>query len=132
MRIGELARRTAVGIDTVRYYEREGLLPPAQRLPSGYRTYTAEDMRRIRFVRRAKALGFTLPEIRDLLSLAGNDGRDMAELKAIARQKLADIDGRIAELQRMRTALHAMVEACPGHGQIVVCPIHHALAGENS
>jgi MerR family transcriptional regulator, copper efflux regulator len=132
MKIGELARSVGVGIDTVRYYEREGLLPPARRLASGYRTYAAEDMQRIRFVRRAKALGFTLPEIRDLLSLSGHTGKDMAELQALARQKLADIDARIDELRRMRLALDAVVQACPGHGQIVSCPIHQALAGDHA
>jgi MerR family transcriptional regulator, copper efflux regulator len=132
MKIGELARHAGVGIDTVRYYEREGLLPPARRLASGYRIYAAQDMQRIRFVRRAKALGFTLPEIRDLLSLSGHAGGDMAELKARARRKLTDIDARIDELQRIRIALDAVVRACPGHGQILSCPIHQSLAGENT
>lgn len=128
MRIGELAKQAGVGIDTVRYYEREGLLPPAQRLASGYRSYAAQDMQRIQFVRRAKALGFTLPEIRDLLSLSGPN-RDMAELKSMAQRKLADIDARIGDLRRIRGALDAVVHACPGHGHVVTCPIHQALAG---
>ena len=77
MKIGELAQRAGVGIDTVRYYEREGLLPPAQRLASGYRVYAQDDVLRLRFVRRAKALGFTLPEIRDLLTLSSHRDDDM-------------------------------------------------------
>jgi Cu(I)-responsive transcriptional regulator len=132
MKISELARRSGVGIDTVRYYERERLLPPPPRLASGYRSYAAEDMQRIRFVRRAKALGFTLPEIRDLLALAGDSSRDMAALKATAQQKLHDIDGKLADLQRMRAALSAVIEACPGHGELPACPIHNALAGDGA
>jgi MerR family copper efflux transcriptional regulator len=131
MKIGELAQRADVRIDTVRYYEREGLLPPAARLASGYRVYDEMDVRRLRFVRRAKALGFTLPEIRDLLTLSDHREEDMAAMKAAAVDKLASVDSKLAELNRIRAALQTLVTSCPGHGALAVCPILNALAGDD-
>jgi MerR family copper efflux transcriptional regulator len=131
MKIGELARRTGVGIDTVRYYEREGLLRKAPRLASGYRSYGEGDMKRLRFVRRAKALGFTLPEVRELLALSAQDG-DMARLRAAASAKIADVDEKLAELGRIRAGLATLLDACPGHGRLDDCPILNALAGEEA
>lgn len=130
MKIGELAQRSGVGIDTVRYYEREGLLPKAQRLASGYRTYQGADLKRLRFVRRAKALGFTLPETRDLLMLSDRRDEDMSALKGVATEKLADVRARLAELDRVREALEHLVASCPGHGTLAQCPILDALAGD--
>jgi Cu(I)-responsive transcriptional regulator len=130
MKIGELAKRTGVGIDAVRYYEREGLLPQASRLASGYRVYDENDIRRIQFVRRAKALGFTLTEVRELLALSGRPEDDMGGLKAAAAEKLADVESKIAELTRIREGLRTLVAACPGHGALERCPILNALAEE--
>lgn len=127
MKIGELAQRAGVGIDTVRYYERQGLLPPPVRQASGYRSYVASDVDRLRFVRRAKALGFTLQEIRDLLSLSGRREDDMGSLKAAATGKLADVEAKLAELTRIRDGLRTLVQSCPGHGALEQCPILHAL-----
>jgi Zn(II)-responsive transcriptional regulator len=128
MKIGELARRTGVSIDAVRYYERDGLLPQASRLASGYRVYDEDDIRRIQFVRRAKALGFTLTEIRELLALSGHPEDDMGGLKTAAAEKLADVESKIAELTRIREGLQTLVAACPGHGALERCPILNALA----
>ena len=130
MKIGELGQRAGVGIDTVRYYERAGLLPQPRRLASGYRAYGDDDVRRLRFVRRAKALGFTLPEIRELLALSGRREDDMGGLKAAASEKLADVNARLAELNRIREGLEALVASCPGHGALAQCPILDALAGD--
>lgn len=132
MKIGELSRRADVGIDTVRYYEKEGLLPKAVRLASGYRNYGAGDLRRLRFIRRAKGLGFTLPEIRELLELSSRRDDDMAAMKAAAVEKIADVEARIAELERVRAGLSALVDSCPGHGALGQCPILNALAGEDA
>lgn len=132
MKIGELARRSEVGIDTVRYYEREGLLPKAQRLASGYRVYDENDVRRLRFVRRAKAIGFTLPEIRDLLALSSHRDNDMASMKAAATGKLADVKAKTAELNRIRDGLELLVASCPGHGALEQCPILNALAEDDA
>jgi Hg(II)-responsive transcriptional regulator len=128
MKIGELAQRAGVGIDTVRYYERQGLLPAPQRQASGYRRYEEADVERLCFVRRAKALGFTLVEIRDLLELSGHRADDMASMKAAATEKLADVEAKVAELNRIREGLEALVASCPGHGALEECPILHALA----
>ena len=130
MKIGELSKRAEVGVDTVRYYEREGLLPKAVRLASGYRSYDVQDLRRLRFIRRAKALGFTLPEIRELLELSSHRDDDMAAMKTAAVGKIADVEARIAELERVRAGLVALVDSCPGHGALGQCPILNALAGE--
>jgi len=128
MKIGELAKRAEVPIDTVRYYEREGLIPPPVRRASGYRDYLEVDVDRLRFMRRAKNLGFTLHEIRELLSLTALAGDDMATLKSHAQAKLQDVDERIRALTKMRDALGTLVEACPGHGALERCPILAALS----
>ena len=132
MKIGELAHRSEVGIDTVRYYERQGLLPAPERLASGYRCYDQSDVARLRFVRRAKALGFTLAEIRELLALSGRREDDMSGLKAAATEKLADVEVKLAELTRIRNGLKTLVASCPGLGALEQCPILNALAEDNA
>lgn len=127
--IGQLAKRAGVPIDTVRYYERNDLLSPAGRLPSGYRRYGGPELKRLRFIRRAKALGFTLADIRELLALSAE--RNVAKVKRAAAHKLADVEARIAELERIRSGLHALVAACPGHGRAEACPILNALQEED-
>lgn len=131
MKIGTLAKRADVAIDTVRYYERQGLLPAPVRLASGYRDYDSDDVSRLRFIRRAKALGFTLAEIAELLALSARREGDMAGMKAAAQQKLLDVDAKLAELQRIRKGLTELVASCPGHGALEHCPILDALAGES-
>jgi MerR family transcriptional regulator, copper efflux regulator len=128
--IGQLAKRAGVAIDTVRYYERNALLSPAGRLASGYRRYGAAELKRLRFIRRAKALGFTLEDIRGLLSLS--DERSVAKVKKAAEAKLADVDRRIDELERIREGLRNLVQACPGHGRAESCPILNALNAEDT
>jgi Hg(II)-responsive transcriptional regulator len=132
MKIGELARRAQVNIDTVRYYERQRLLPEPSRRASGYREYTEGDIRRLRFVRRAKALGFTLVEIRDLLDLSSRRDHDMADMKITATEKLVDVEEKLAELTRIRDALKTLVASCPGHGALEQCPILNALAEDEA
>ncbi len=130
MKIGELARRADVPIDTIRFYEREGVIPPPPRLASGYRDYAETDVQRLQFLQRAKRLGFTLAEIHELLGLWENRTTDMARFNRHAQAKLGDIDQRIAALQQVRTALEALVDACPGHGALQACPILAALSGD--
>ncbi|KQZ57782.1 MULTISPECIES: heavy metal-responsive transcriptional regulator [unclassified Lysobacter] len=132
MQIGLLAKRAGVPIDTVRYYERNGILPPPERQPSGYRAYSQRDVERLRFLRRAKALGFTLVEIRDLLELSSRRDDDMGNLKATASEKLAHVEGKLTELTRIRDGLRELIEACPGHGTLDSCPILAALAQEDA
>jgi len=132
MRIGEVARRAEVPIDTVRYYEREGLIPPPVRRASGYRDYLEADVDRLRFMRRAKGLGFTLNEIRELLSLTALSSGDMAALNAQTQAKLRDVEDRIQSLTRIRDALQGLVTACPGHGSLDRCPIPAPLAEQRA
>ena len=131
MKIGELAQRAGVSIDTVRYYERQGLLPAPERMASGYRRYDQGDVARLRFIRRAKALGFTLVEIQELLALSGRRADDMGELKAAANEKLVDVEAKLAELTRIREGLRTLVASCPGHGALEQCPILNALAEDH-
>lgn len=130
MIIGQLARQAGVPIDTIRYYERQRLLPEPLRSASGYRRYGQDDLLRLNFIKRAKGLGFTLDEIRDLLGLSDARATDMASVKAAATGKLALVESRIEELGRMRDALQLLVDACPGHGALSECPIMAALSGK--
>lgn len=123
--IGLLAKQAGVPIDTVRHYERIGLLRPATRLASGYRRYGDSELKRLRFIRRAKALGFTLDEIRELLTLGA--GRNVQSIRKAASARLADVECRIEELTRIRESLRELVAACPGHGRAEACPILNAL-----
>jgi MerR family transcriptional regulator, copper efflux regulator len=126
--IGQLAKRGGVGIDTVRYYERNGLLTPQTRLASGYRRYGDIQLARLRFIRRAQGLGFTLKEIKQLLALSAQ--RDVGRVKRSAQAKLLDVKARIGALERVRDGLATLIEACPGHGRAADCPILRALTGE--
>lgn len=128
--IGTLARRAGVGVDTVRYYEKSGLLAPTARLASGYRRYTEDEVSRLRFIRRAQALGFSLKQISELLALSSR--RDVASVRRSALAKLADVENRIAELEKVRAGLARLIKSCPGHGRAADCPILRALSGEDA
>ena len=125
--IGRLAKQADVGIDTIRFYERRGLLPPPSRTSSGYRLYGEDTITRLRFVRRAKALGFTLDEIENLLQLQ-DQGGPKAEVKALTAQKMAESDEKIGDLTRMRAVLHDLSKQCSGRGNVATCPILEAIA----
>ena len=129
MAIGKIARRAGVSVDTVRYYEKSGLLTPAARLASGYRRYDDAQLKRLRFIREAQKLGFSLRDVRELLSLSRQ--RDITRVKRAAEKKLADVESRIAALERVRAALGKLVAACPGHGLAHDCPILKALGEES-
>lgn len=126
MTIGRLAKQAGVNIDTVRYYERNGLLPQASRRTSGYREYRQTDLDRLRFIGRAKGLGFSLAEINELLSLSA--GRNVAGVKRRAEERLAQVEHKINELKRVRQGLKALIDACPGYGALESCPIVAALS----
>jgi len=128
--IGTVAKRVGVNIDTIRYYEREGLLPEPQRRASGYRSYGEAAIVQLRFIRRAKTLGFTLDEIRELLALSHDRQLGVKAVKQRAKARLAAIEQRIAELQRVRDGLAQLVASCPGHGAPEQCPILRALGEE--
>jgi MerR family copper efflux transcriptional regulator len=128
MAIGKIARRAGVSVDTVRYYEKNGLLAPTARLASGYRRYDEAQLKRLRFIREAQKLGFSLRDVRELLGLSRQ--RDVTRVKRAAEKKLADVEARIAALERVRDGLGKLVAACPGHGLASDCPILKALGGD--
>lgn len=124
--IGQLARAAGSDVETIRYYERRGLLAEPPRGRNGYRLYPAVAAERLRFIQRAKALGFSLAEVADLLRLQDADA-DRGEVKQLTQQKLADLDHRLADLQRMRSVLARAEERCSGEGPVGNCPIIEAL-----
>ncbi len=125
--IGRLAKQAGVGIDTVRFYERRGLLPEPERTASGYRVYGEDIAARILFIRRAKRLGFTLDEIATLLRLQDRGGKK-AEVRALTNNKLQEINAKISDLQRIRTVLQELSESCSGKGNVDGCPIIEAIS----
>ena len=121
--IGTLARATGVSPDTLRWYERQGLLPAPQRRPSGYREYDEAAVRQVRFVRGAKELGFSLEEIAQLLRLQDDREHGVDGIRRQAQARLAELDARIARMTAMRDELAVLVAACPGEGAPEACPI---------
>ena len=131
MRIGAFAAAAGVPVDTVRYYERRGLLAAPPRTAGGFREYGPDALRRLRALRRAQALGFTLDEAAGLLALSSDAHADAAAVRERAVEKVADLDARIAELTRTRDALSALAATCGGaHTTRAECPVLAALAGE--
>lgn len=127
MTIGQLAKQAEVKVETLRYYERCGLLPPPPRSPAGYRLYPAETVGWVRFIKRAQKLSFSLREIGELLSLRVSSGVTCAHIKAKAEEKVREIEARIADLVAMKRALEELIQACSGGGSTEECPILSAL-----
>lgn len=127
-RIGELARLAGVPVDTIRYYERTGLIAPPPRTASGYRAYPSEALARLQMVRRAKELGFTLAEIGELLDLYDNRDSPCRHLHCKAVAKLDEIEGRILELHRIKDELRSLVGGCSPTTPIHECPVLKTLA----
>lgn len=125
--IGKIAELGGVNLQTIRYYERERLLPEAPRLTSGYRVFTGETVRRVRFIKRAQELGFTLAEIRELLSLRVDHERDSGSVRELAVNKIRDIEEKIRSLQAMKGALEHLTGRCSGHGPASECPILESI-----
>ncbi len=125
--IGGLARRTGVKVPTIRYYEQIGLMPSAPRTASNRRSYGSADVDRLAFIRHARALGFEIAEIAELLELAAHPERPCADVDAIARRHLAEIEGKIARLEALRGEVARMLDAGP-HGSIGQCRVIEVLA----
>lgn len=123
MTIGMLARAAGVGRETVRFYEREGLLPEPPRSASGYRRYPPDSVERLRFIRRAQGLGFTLQEIGDLLALRVDEVAACGAVEARARRKLESVAQKLTELRRLKRALERLVAACAAREPTSDCPI---------
>jgi MerR family copper efflux transcriptional regulator len=127
MKIGEVAKAAGLGIDAVRFYEREGLLRKPDRQPSGYRDYAPEAVLDLQFIKRAKTLGFSLKEISELLLINRESDSTASEVKRVAEEKLTDLEDRIRSLQRMKKALRKVTESCPGRGPTSGCSILQSL-----
>jgi len=125
--IGKVARAAGVNVETVRYYQRSGLVPEPQRPAGGMRRYSHETVARLRFIKRAQELGFTLAEIRRLLALG--DPQTCGKARALAAEKLSLVRARIADLERMRAALESLIDRCDAVRGQVSCPIIETLAG---
>jgi MerR family mercuric resistance operon transcriptional regulator len=130
--IGQLARKTQVNVETVRFYERKGLLPRPPRRESGYREYPPDAVARLQFIKRAKELGFSLKEILDLFSLRVDPHTSCGDVKKRADHKIADIEEKIRTLQEMKKALTKVVGLCHGVGPTSQCPILDLLDPEKS
>ncbi len=130
MSIGELAKHSEVNLETIRFYEREGLLPKPPRTASGYRVFPVEAVRRVRFIKQAKELGFSLKEINELLTLRIDPDSTGADVRKRAEAKIADIDEKMKTLRSMKKALTELTAACRGKGSISECPILESLNAE--
>ena len=128
--IGRVARQAGVGVETVRYYQRRGLVAQPPRRDGAYRVYTQDTVARIRFIRRAGKLGFTLREIEELLSLRVEQSTTCADVRMRAEVKVSTIDDKIQGLQHMKRALASLIASCRGRGPASECPILEALDEE--
>lgn len=132
MKSGDLARVAGVNVQTLRYYERRGLLPSPERTESGYRQYDAGDLRRLRFILRAKELGFTLTEVGELLDLRQDARRTADDVRERAHRKLRSTDAKIRDLRRIRRALEELVHSCDASGAPQECALIHAFEDEGT
>lgn len=127
MNIGEASRQSGLPAKTIRYYEDTGLIAAPARAENGYRHYTETDVHKLRFVRHARGLGFSVDECSQLLSLYDDKDRQSADVKAIAQQHLTDIEEKIQELEKLRSTLHHLINHCHGDGR-PDCPILEGIA----
>jgi Cu(I)-responsive transcriptional regulator len=129
--IGRLAKQVGLGIETVRFYERQGLIEPPPRTDSNYRIYPEEEVTRLRFIKKAKSLGFTLNEIKELLFIRHDPNATKADIKNRTLNKIEDVKQKISDLTRIKMALEHLVSTCDGHGPLEECPILEALDSES-
>lgn len=128
MQIGQLATRSGTSVETIRYYERIGLLAAPARNPSGYRQYGQDHLRQLMFVRHCRDMGFSISEIRSLQALADDPGRSCAEITAVARAHLSDVRSKLASLRRLEQTLAGLVASCDGR-RVADCGILKELGG---
>lgn len=131
-KIGEVASRANVNKETVRYYEKRGLIPKPDRRRSGYRIFTQRHIDQIKFIKRAQELGFTLSEIKELLDLRMDEDTTCSEIKEEAQEKYKDVEEKIKDLQRIKETLIELIDSCTGEGPKGDCPILEALEGESA
>lgn len=129
-KIGEVASRSRVNKETVRYYEKRNLIPEPDRRRSGYRIFTQRHIDQIKFIKRAQELGFTLSEIKELLELRMDEDTTCSEMRNEAQEKYQDVVEKIEDLQRIKNTLIDLIDSCSGDGPKGDCPILGALEGE--
>ena len=127
LRIGQVAEEAGVTVETIRFYESQALIPEAPRSHSGYRLYTPDAVRRVRFIQRAKELGFSLNDIQSLLELRNKPGVTCAAIKSQAVSKIAEVDDKIRDLTNIRDALSHLADRCTSGSNLSECPILDAL-----
>ena len=132
LRIGEVARRAGVSVETLRYYERQGILPAPPRRESSYRSYPPETVDVIRFIKRAQALGLSLRDVQELLGLRGRPRAGMGRVRRVIEAKRTGIEGQIRELQALKASLDALLGRCDGGGPVASCPIIAHLNGSDA
>jgi Cu(I)-responsive transcriptional regulator len=130
--IGEVAKATGIKVVTLRYYEQLGLVPAPARTAGNYRAYSENDLRRLRFIRRCRDLGFTLDQVRELLRLSSQKNQECSEVDRITRRHLTDVEAKIADLKRLSKVLRRISSRCRGDGLIADCRIIEALSPESS
>ncbi len=134
--ISKAATKAGVGVETIRFYERKGLIEqPPKPLDTGFRVYPEETVQRVRFIRQAQEIGFSLREIEDLLSLRADPSADCSDVRERAAAKLEEVDRKMEQLGRIRSALNELIAACPGRGALRACSIMESLVaatGETS
>ena len=130
LRSGELAKAAAVNLETIRFYERQNLLPKPPRTAAGHRVFPAAAVQRVRFIRRAQTLGFSLKEIKELLALSVARGTSCETVRERAEKKIGDIEQKIAALETIKKALRKLAESCSGRGPLTKCPILECLGSE--
>lgn len=128
--IGEVAKRTDLGVETIRFYEREGLIEEPPRKLSGYRQYPENVIERIRFIRRAKDLGFSLKEIRELLELQKNEAATAADVKKVTEAKVEELTQKMLELEKMKTTLNRLIDEC-AEGSAKACSLFTHLSSDS-
>ena len=127
LNIGQVAKQTGVTVETVRFYEKQGLIAAPQRTDAGYRQYSLDTVKRVQFIQHAKEVGFTLKDIGELLALRQKPGTSCTDIKLRATQKIEEVDQKIQDLNRIRDALGRMVMKCSGRGDLSECPILEEL-----
>jgi MerR family copper efflux transcriptional regulator len=132
LRIGELASQGSVHLETVRYYEREGLMRPPKRTPSGHRAYLPSDLLRLRFIKRSQALGFTLVEIKELLALKVTPNQPCIDVVRQIEAKELEIKAKVSHLRAIQRTLRKMKASCEGRCAVSECPILESLDSERS
>jgi MerR family mercuric resistance operon transcriptional regulator len=127
MRIGKVAKQVGITVETIRFYEKKGLIEPPMRNESGYRNYSEEVVQIVSFIKRAKELGFSLKEIKNLMALRYTPGTTCSEVKNQTMEKIEDIDRKVEDLLKIKGALTELASVCPGQGPLSHCSIMEAL-----